>query len=64
MESPNSSLPTEDGDTEEGEGGMHQLDDKPDWHSLALDRAPGRQGLRGQGWIRSDPSTIGSDVQV
>jgi hypothetical protein len=43
---------------------MHQLDDKPDWHSLALDRAPGRQGLRGQGWIRSDPSTIGSDVQV
>ena len=45
MESQNSSLPTEDGDSEEGEGGMHQLDDEPDWHSLAPDRAPGRQGL-------------------
>ena len=64
MEDENSPLPTEDGAAEEGQGGMHQPDDKPDWRSMAPNRAPGRQGRGGQRWIWSDPSAIGSDVQV
>ena len=50
MESPNSSLPTEDGDSEEGEGGMHQLDDDLTgiaWRQIEhlVDKASRGQGM-------------------